>query len=569
MANVLARAPIGLVLAALVSCTAESPPDQPASDTRDSSATARDAAPNILLILVDDMGYSDIGAFGAEIATPNIDALAYSGVRFSNFHAGPTCVPSRAMLLTGMSNHGAGLGDMEFRQVLDGGRGIPDGVAERAGNPSYAGYLRPAVATLPEVLRENGYRTYMTGKWDLGRALVEEHIPYNRGFDRAFSLLSGAAIHLAEPGGSARGGSESMYHYVYRRDDRVVRELPNDFYSTRAYADEMIGFLREHQANEQPFFAYFAPTAPHWPLQIPDVGNTGYQGAYDVGYEVIRSRRIAAAVKAGVIPEMLAENPAPVGERVPDWDSLSADEQAELSKRMEIYASMLTDIDSELGRIVSYLESTGDMENTLVLFMSDNGADNGPPPDIDTYLEGGWINAYENLGHWNSYIGLSDGWAHATMTGLRGLKGGPWEGGTRVTAFAAGAGVTQSGHVEDQWLSVMDVMPTLLAVAEAEHPSNSSDVPAMIGRSFASLFHGEELEPASVQQSIPFEFHRHRWIVQDEWKAVRARGSEDWQLYNLESDPAEQTDIARESPEILDALVADWEAWSDRLGVIK
>jgi arylsulfatase len=466
-----------------------------------------------------------------------------------------------------MSSHGAGVGDMYFKRAFDNGQAVPEGVADRAGNPSYAGYLRDSVATLPEVLRGSGYRTYMVGKWDLGRALVEEHIPANRGFDRSFALLTGTAIHLGEPNGRARGGVARADYFVYRHDDQVVRELPEDFYTTRSFADEMIGFLSEHTEYDQPFFAYFAPTAPHWPLQLPDPENTEYAGTYDEGYDVLAAKRLQSAHQMGVISDDLLNNPAPWDEAVPDWRSLSADEQATAVREMQLYAGMITDLDEEPGRIFEYLASAGEMDNTLVLFMSDNGASRRPTP-LATYLEDGWDNSYENIGNYDSFAGLSDGWAHATMAGFRSLKGSAWEGGTRVAAFAAGAGVTESGSVEDQWLSVTDVMPTILDLAGAEDPSETGAAPAMTGRSFAALLAGEEMDPGAASQPVPSEFSANRWIVQGDWKAVWPAAQQQWQLYNLAEDPAEQFDRSANQSERLDSLVTAWEAWAEEMQIV-
>ena len=282
------------------------------TDDSGSMGTAASAQPNILLIVVDDMGYSDIGAFGGEIATPNLDALAYSGVRFSNFHAGAACTATRGMLMTGMSTYEAGVGDMWVKRIFDHGRAVPNDLEHVAGNTAYSGYLNQSLQSLPEALQDRGYRTYITGKWDLGRALVEDHIPANQGFDRSFVSLLGAATHLGEPGGGARGGIIRADYYVYRDDHEVVKSLPEDFFSTRAFTDRMIGYLEEHQQSGQPFFAFYTPTAPHWPLQLPNPEANPYRGQYDEGYDKLANARLLGAVEKGVIPESLAENPAPM-----------------------------------------------------------------------------------------------------------------------------------------------------------------------------------------------------------------------------------------------------------------
>jgi arylsulfatase A-like enzyme len=521
--------------------------------------------PNILLILVDDMGFSDIGAFGSEIATPNIDRLARSGMRFSNFHAAPVCTPTRGMLLTGLSNHEAGVGDMYFKRSFDNGLAVPEDVSIKAGNSAYAGYLLDQVAVLPELLQANGYRTYMTGKWDLGRALVEEHIPAARGFDRSFALLTGTANHLGEPDNSARGGVIRGDYYVYRENTNVVRQLPEDFFSSEYYADKMLEFLEEHRAFDEPFFAYYAPTAPHWPLQVPDVENIPYTGFYDEGYEALAERRMDNAIKEGVMASSLLGIHAPVKGRA--WDDLSDEEKAIAIRQMEIYASMVQDLDNQIGRIIDALEQNGEFENTLVLFISDNGA-SGTVQPLATYITGGWDNSLDNLGKWDSFASLSDGFASATMAGLRDLKSSPFEGGTRVAAFVSGYGVGKNNVISHAWLSVMDVMPTLLDITGIDQSSLNKKFPSIRGRSFLPLMSSELDVIHPDDETISFEFNDHRWAVSGQWKAISMAGSQTWQLYHLGVDPGEQIDLSAEYEDVLTTMTKQWTQWADDVGVI-
>ena len=347
--------------------------------------TERDERPNFLVILADDLGYSDLGVLGSEIRTPNIDALAAEGVLLTNYHVSPSCSPTRAMLLTGTDTHPAGLGTMA---------GDADEI--QAGHPGYEGYLSDRVVTVASLLRDAGYHTYMAGKWHLG---VAPHLsPERRGFERAFAIIAGGASHFGDAAPILEG-----YPTAYRENGTDV-SIPEDFYSSDFYTDKLIEYLEEGSQDDQPFFAYAAYTAPHWPLQAPDDYIDRYRGIYDDGYDTLRATRVQNLVDGHVVPAV------PVPDRVdwvPAWDSLDEEQKRIEARRMEIYAAMVESLDDDIGRLLDYLKRTGQYENTVIFFSSDNGAEGsqiGTMYDNEDWIPTRFDNRYENMGRIGSYV---------------------------------------------------------------------------------------------------------------------------------------------------------------------
>jgi arylsulfatase A-like enzyme len=292
--------------------------------------------PNILLIVVDDLGFNDLSLFGSEISTPNIDVLAQEGMVFTNFHVAPTCSPTRAMLLSGTDNHIAGLGNMHEE--------MPD---NQRGQPGYEGFLNDRIAALPELIRDAGYHTYMTGKWHLG--LTEETSPAARGFEKSFTIVQGGA-----------GAFSNMLQIfgpekaMYREDRQLLDSLPDNFYSTKFYTEKMIDYINSSHGDGKPFFSYLAFTAPHWPLQAPAESIEKQKGKYDEGYDVLRERRFNALKEKGLYAHDSEPFPKLPGE--PTWESLSSEEKKYEAKKMEIYAAMVNDVDIYIGKLITYLK---------------------------------------------------------------------------------------------------------------------------------------------------------------------------------------------------------------------
>ena len=497
-------------------------------------ARTLETRPNILLIVADDMGYTDIGSFGSEIPTPNLDALAMNGVRFVNFHAAPSCAPTRAMLMSGVTNREAGVA------------GTVDPV------------LSDNIAPLPALLQDAGYRTYMAGKWHLGHE--PEQSPTTRGFDASYALVRAGDNHL--------GTSNFPSDVVAYRENGHVAQLPDNWFSTELYTDKLIELLRDGEGTEQPWFGYLAFTAPHWPLQAPTDWRDRAVGRYDEGYDVLRADRINRTRELGIIPETTSVNDY-VG-IAPAWESLDSESQRQQARAMELYAAMVENMDFHVGRIVEYLKTSNQFEETVILFFSDNGAsgsDSSFRPR--TIPRTDWDNSLSNMGHEGSFVAIGRGWAEATTAPYRNVKGSLYEGGTRAAAFMSHDSIPQGGNIDNGYLTVMDVLPTLLEIAGSVHPGiefQGQPVLPIRGRSFWERAKGNAAPVHDDSDIIPWMTSDERAaLVQGEWKIVResAQGvntdnQSAWKLYHLAEDPWESTDLSGLHPQILAELIDLW-----------
>jgi arylsulfatase len=512
-----------------------------------SVSLAQPERPNILLIVADDLGYTDIGAYGSEIRTPSLDALAASGVSFTSFYAAPTCSPSRAMLLSGLDNHLAGFGTMTEHLAVN-----------QRGRPGFEGYLSQSVVTLPELLRDAGYHTYFAGKWHIGAG--EGMRPQERGFDRSFALMQGGASHFADMARLVSIYPETLYY-----DDGVkVNALPEDFFSSAYYTDKIIEYV-DSQPDDAPFYAQLAFTAPHWPLQAPDDYIDRYAGVYDAGYDVFRDRRFEAARDAGLVPDGVA--PAPRLPRVEPWSSLSLQARRESARAMELYAAMVENMDFHIGRLLGFLRESGRLDNTVVVFMSDNGAeghDRLTLLDNATWVPANFDLSYENMGRVNSYVFVGPGWGQASTTPLRLFKAYLTEGGMRVPMIVSYPGVAGAGTFNREPATIQDLMPTFLALAGTKHPGSryrGRDVNPINGRSLLPVLKGSTDRIHEPDHVFGWELFGHRAVRQGDWKALWSdgkNGSDDWQLFNLAQDPREVEDLAGREPAKLAALIALW-----------
>jgi len=465
------------------------------SESKASSATAGAAPkrPNFLVIVADDLGFSDLSCFGGEIRTPNLDKLAHNGLRFTDFHAAAACSPSRAMLMTGTDHHIAGLGNLiEWTNRSD--QNAPSegeakywSTAPQRGMPGYEGYLNEKVVALPELLRDAGYVTMMAGKWHLG--LTPERFPSQRGFEKSFAHLPACSNHYGyEPqleGQDQIPGFMTMsFIALHSEDDKYVKELPKPWYSSNGYGDKMLGYLKERKEkhDERPFFAYYPFTAPHWPLQAPDEYIAHYKGVYDEGPDVLREKRLQRMKELGLCAEDVEPHPV-VADEVKTWAAMTSEEKAKSSKAMEVFAAMVECIDHNVGKVVDYLEETGELDNTFVCFMSDNGAE-GAAYEAYPIVQGSMIqhlqryydNRLENLGRGNSFIWYGPRWAQAATAPSRLYKAFTTEGGVRVPFLAKfptgfGGEEKKKGGITSAFSTVMDLAPTILEMAGVSHPS--------------------------------------------------------------------------------------------------
>jgi len=508
-------------------------------------AAADDGRPNILLIVADDAGYTDIGAFGGEINTPNLDALAAVGVRFTQFTASATCSPSRSMLLSGIDNHLAGLGNMAEQMAPN-----------QAGQPGYEGYLNDRVAPVSALLAESGYDTFMAGKWHMGEA--PERWPAARGFQRDLALLPGGGSHLDDMWGAK--GERQPYTY----NGELIRALRPGFHSSVDYTAAIIANIEERRGDGKPFFAYLALQAPHDPFQPPADWRARYAGRYDAGYDAVRAARIARMKALGLLdPDATAFPRLPT---VPAWEDLSDAEKRESARRMELYAAMVEHMDDNIGALIGYLKTTGLYDNTLIFFISDNGPEGNAIP-----MGAPWDNTrVEDWGKAGTFIQYGPAWAQVGAGPLRMFKGFPTEGGIRVPLIVAGTGVDGVARVSDAVAHVMDIPATILDAAGVAYP-DSADVAPLQGRSLAPILGGAETTVRGPEDWIGWELFGNRALRMGDWKAVwlcAPFGPGAWQLFDLKADPGETVDLAASRPEILERLAGRWDDYAAANNVI-
>jgi len=512
-----------------------------------------DKRPNILLLVADDMGLSDIGPFGSEIHTPAIDKLAEQGTLLSNFHVLPTCSPSRSVLLTGVDNHLTGLGAM-------GEMTSP----KQKGKPGYEGHLNKTVAALPELLSNSGYHTYMVGKWHLGEE--EGFKPINRGFEQTFALLNGGASHWAD-----QGVVTPTELVTYSQNGKEIEDLPEDFYSTKNYTDHLLKWLEADKADDKPFFAYVAYTAPHDPLHAPQEYIDKYKGTYDQGFDWLRNARYQRLKELGIISEDV--------ERFPwngvKWEDLSEEEQRKAAREMEVYAAMIDYMDNQISRIFNWLEKSGKMDNTMIVFISDNGANGGSIADYPGQTEeflSSFDNSIDNIGLPNSLTDMGPNWASASMSPYRLFKGFTSEGGIKAPCVIKLPKEIESNQLMiHSFTHISDLMPTFLELANARHPSlENQAIPPMMGKSLIPLLTGKT-DTIHLNEGVGYELHGRSAYFKDEWKIVHLSvpfGNGEWQLYNLNDDPTEINDLSNEYPEKRKELIAAWNEYSEKVGMV-
>lgn len=520
--------------------------------------------PNILLIVADDMGFSDLGCFGSEIKTPHLDALAARGLRATNFCVGASCSPTRSMLLTGTDNHIAGLGNMaEFLGPT------------QKGKPGYEGHLNDRVVSVASLMRDAGYHTYMAGKWHLGKS--PDQWPAKKGFERDFSLLQG--------GGS--NWSDMLYPdpsnpmLTFTRNGKVVESLPKDYFSSTAYSDFIMECLSEHKADDQPFFAYLAFQAVHAPLAAPDDWLAKYKGQYDVGYEVVRQQRLERMKTMGLVGKDVTAFPRLPN--IPAWDTLTKEQRKLSARRMEVYAAMLANMDHHIGRVLDHLNSIGKLDNTLVIFMSDNGPE---PVEFDELVEKlfnaeakKWVAKTfdlrpESWGRPGSVVDYGAAWAQVGSVPFAFFKEYVSEGGIRSSLIVAGPDVKHKGTISPALLHATDLVPTVLELAGAEHPSKKkgSTLAPVTGKSFRPLLTGAAESVRSEKDWLGWEMFGNRAIRQGDWKLLHilkaAGGTGGWQLFNLREDPAELHDVSSQHPEKRAAMLKLWDEYAKTNGVV-
>jgi arylsulfatase A-like enzyme len=520
--------------------------------------------PNIVIILADDMGFADMGAFGSEIKTPHLDSLAREGVRFTQFYTHATCSPTRSVLLSGVDTHRNGLGNMA-EWIAPNQRGLE----------GYEGYLNGRVVTLPQLLKESGYHTYMVGKWHLGKA--PDQIPAARGFERDFSLLDGAGSYWDMTNFTAAAPRS-----VYTEDGRYLKRLPHGYYATKTYTDKMITFIDANRGDGKPFFAYVAHQAPHDPYHLPREWRTRHVGEYDKGWDEVRRERLQRQIALGLMPPGTA-----LSERmwfVPDPITLAPASRAVLGKKMELYAGMMENLDFHVGRLIDHLKAIGEYENTIFIVFGDNGAEGsdlfamiaGKPGTRDfLFAASRWSETHPNAwGDPGSYVAYGPMWAQVSMTPFSQYKGWVAEGGIRNALIVSGPVVKRArGSVNHGLMHVADVMPTLLDIAGVAYPKarGGREPPPLIGKSWRALLSGEVESPRTDQDVLAWELFGNRAVRQGDWKLrweYKPFGKGDWELFNVAADPAERSDLAAERPDKVKELAELWGAYAQANNVV-
>ncbi|MCE9612739.1 MAG: arylsulfatase [Lentisphaerae bacterium] len=528
-------------------------------------AGSKGRRPNIIILLGDDLGFSDMGAFGGEIKTPNLDALAADGVRFTQFYTHASCSPTRSMLLSGVDTHRNGLGNMSEWTAPN-----------QMGKPGYEGNLSRSVATLPQLLKDSGYHTYMVGKWHMGKA--PDLIPAARGFERDFSLLDGAGSYWDMLNFTANTPVS-----LYTEDGRYLTKLPKNYYATETYTDKMISFIEANRGDGKPFFAYVAHQAPHDPYHLPRGERNGYVGQYDKGWDAVRAERLQRQKEMGIMPK-----DATLAERmwfVPDPTLLAPAASAMLGRKMELYAGMVENMDRHIGRLVNYLKKIGEYENTIFITFGDNGAEGtdlfemiAGTPGTKNYLYASIAWSQNHINSWgdpHSYVGYGPMWAQVSMTPFSQYKGYFAEGGIRNALIVSGPIVKRAkGSINTAgYAHVADIMPTLLEVAGARYPEtiNGAKAPPLIGKSWVNMLAGKEDTPRSSKDYTAWEVFGNRAVRQGDWKIrwqYKPYGTETWELFNLAQDVAEHHDLAATQPEKVKELVALWDEYAKENNVI-
>lgn len=468
--------------------------------------------PNIIVILSDDLGYSDIGSFGSEIPTPNLDKLADNGLRFAQFYNHARCVPTRASLLTGLYNHQTGVGNM-----ISHGTDLVKLQEAEDNSYGYTGQLNFDNITIAEVLKASGYHTYMTGKWHLGEE-TPAYYPVSRGFDKFYGILSGATNYFRPKGRSS----------IYMNNEKIEITDP-DYYTTNAFTDNAINFIKE-QNDDKPFFLYLAYNTAHTPLMAPKEDIAKVSGLYDEGWDVIRNNRFEKIKKIGLVSKDFNLSAA----AVKPWSELSKKEQNDQIKKMTTYAAMIYNMDKNIGKLMKFLTETGIAENTLIIYLSDNGA---------TF----------NTDFWNM--------CNAPFTGH---KRQTYEGGISAHTIVSWPKVIKKlkGKITSTPADIIDIMPTILQVSKSEYPENFNGhkIHALEGKSLLPVFKtGTRSEP----KWFYWEHDNNYGVRNKEWKAVRPSDKTAWELYNLKLDRGETKNMANDQPEKLKELTLKWQLWAN------
>ncbi|MCL2639259.1 MAG: arylsulfatase [Phycisphaerales bacterium] len=500
--------------------------------------------PNVVLILVDDLGFSDLGCYGGEINTPNLDRLANGGIKFKQFYNTARCCPTRACILTGLYPHQAGVGDM-----------VDTGANTKLGGPAYTAQLNNSCVTIAEALKPAGYKTLMSGKWHVGSK--RPHWPIDRGFDQSFVLTSGAMNYFGfnyhDPP-IAPGEWKIPPLYLNDQPYKIIE----NFFATDAFADNANTMIKDAVVEKKPFFLYLTFTAPHFPLQATPEAIARQKGKYTQGWEQLRAQRHKRQIDLGLIDPKW--NMEPIDPRVPNWSSLTPAQKQDWELRMEVYAALVENLDENVGKVMTTLKTQGIEQNTLVMFMSDNG---GAAEPINRGIPG------SKTGSRESWHGYHMGWASASNTPFRMHKIRNHEGGISSPFIAYWPGTIKPNTTSNQVGHVIDMMPTILEAAGASYPKehNGHAITPVEGKSLLPILKGTD-KPV---HDVLFWEHEGNKAVREiggggDLKLVQYFEGQ-WELYDMSIDRTEMHDLSKSRPADAKRLSAAWQAWADRVHV--
>lgn len=491
--------------------------------------------PNIIVILADDMGFSDLGSFGSEINTPNLDKLANEGLRITQFYNSGRCCPSRAALLTGLYPHQAGIGDM----------------VQDKGSPAYQGYLSEHSVTIAQLLKTAGYQTIISGKWHVG--LVSSALAHNRGFDKSFTMQNN---------GSSYFNSEPIYNdgrkVTFLLNGKEIQRQDTSKYLTLAITDFAIKSLDEIKSEPNPFFLYLTYNAPHWPIQALPEDIARYKGKYLKGWDKLRAERFKKQKEPGIFSKNIKLSEK--YDQVPDWNKLTSSEKDFWDMRMAIYAAMIDRMDHEIGRIIDKVKELKKDKNTVILFVSDNGG------SADTVKD--WDYVTQKNGTPGSVASIDSyypPWGNVSNTPFKLFKKNTHEGGIATPFIAWYPGVIKAGTVSNHIGHLIDIMPTCLELAKVDYPKefNSKTLTPLEGKSLVNVFKNQI---APEHEALFWEHEGSRAIRRGDWKLV-AEINQPWELYNLKTDRAETEDLAKKYPEKVKDLEKEFLHWAAKVGV--
>lgn len=525
--------------------------------------------PNFLVIIGDDFGYSDIGAFGSEIATPNLDVIAKDGKVLTNYHTAPTCSPARVSLLTGVDWHVGGIGTM-YELIAD----------NQVGKPGYETYINDRVVTVAELLKDAGYNTMMSGKWHLsGHGYQPGTSPYERGFSNVLTLLEDGSNHFnsAEyvPGWSV----------TFMANTTKVPRPQNGTFEAEMYTDQLLGFFKKTESEKKPFFAYLAFQVAHSPFQSPPELIDKYDKIYSVGWDKIRDQRFEKQKELGFWPSNMTDP----GRLPPNqvWDKLTNDQKDYAARVLAVHSAMIEEMDKNIGRVIQHLKDTGQYDNTFILFTSDNGSSEPFEIALFRYASGvdlthakqfvaGINNTLSNLGNPSSDFNYGVWGTYVATSPFSGFKTSLYEGGVRPPAIikeaesVSPASTSSSSNLVKSFVYVTDITPTILELAGVSHPSTyqGHDVHAVMGKSLKPLLDGTTEKIHPNDEAISGEMFNNTSVRMGDWKATSYGYPPQWKLYNLATDLGENTDLANEHPDILEKLITAYDNYAQDVGVV-